>query len=177
MPTREAVPALLRGRQRHRLFDVRSVHLILRQVLLELAVVLDDLRLRQDLEDLLLDLVGAADDDDVRDRVHVLARDLLHLARVDGVELLGVDLPVVRRQIVDQGLAEPVGAVIGYVALAPFLSPFVYAITFAMIAGAMVFLALDELLPTAREYGQPHLSIYGLIGGMMVMAISLLLFM
>lgn len=41
----------------------------------------------------------------------------------------------------------------------------------------MVFISLDELLPTAREYGQPHSAIYGLIAGMMVMAVSLILFM
>ena len=73
------------------------------------------------------------------------------------------------------GLAEPVGAVIGYVALAPFLSPFVYAITFAMIAGAMVFLALDELLPTAKRYSSGHETTYGIVLGMAALALSLVL--
>jgi len=45
------------------------------------------------------------------------------------------------------------------------------------VAGIMVFISVDELLPSAREYGEHHLSIYGLIAGMMVMAVSLLLFM
>jgi ZIP family zinc transporter len=40
----------------------------------------------------------------------------------------------------------------------------------------MVFISLDELLPAAREYGQPHLSAYGLVAGMAVMALSLLMF-
>ena len=40
----------------------------------------------------------------------------------------------------------------------------------------MVFISLDELLPAARAYGEHHLAIYGLIGGMAVMAGSLLLF-
>ena len=40
-----------------------------------------------------------------------------------------------------------------------------------------VFISFDELLPAAREYGEHHLSIYGLISGMVVMAISLLLFL
>jgi ZIP family zinc transporter len=44
------------------------------------------------------------------------------------------------------------------------------------VAGIMVFISLDELLPTAREYGEHHLAIYGLVAGMIVMAISLLLF-
>ena len=41
----------------------------------------------------------------------------------------------------------------------------------------MVFISLDELFPAAREYGEGHLAIYGLICGMAVMALSLLLFM
>jgi ZIP family zinc transporter len=49
-------------------------------------------------------------------------------------------------------------------------------VIFAGVAGIMVFISLDELLPAAREYGKPHLAIYGLIAGMAVMAASLLLF-
>ena len=53
----------------------------------------------------------------------------------------------------------------------------VFGILFASVAGIMVFISLDELFPTAREYGQGHLAIYGLVLGMAVMAVSLLLFM
>ena len=74
------------------------------------------------------------------------------------------------------GLAEPLGAIIGYLILMPFLSPTVFGILFASVAGIMVFISIDELLPAAREYGEHHLSIYGLIFGMIVMAVSLLLF-
>lgn len=74
------------------------------------------------------------------------------------------------------GLAEPVGALAGYLILMPFLSDTVFGIIFAGIAGIMVFISLDELLPAAQKYGEHHLSIYGLISGMGVMAISLLLF-
>lgn len=74
------------------------------------------------------------------------------------------------------GLAEPVGALIGYLILMPFMSPIVFGVLFASVAGIMVFISLDELLPTAREFGEHHLSIYGLVAGMAVMAISLLLF-
>ncbi len=75
------------------------------------------------------------------------------------------------------GLAEPVGALIGWLVLLPVMSDFVYGIIFAAVAGIMVFISVDELLPAAREYGEHHLSIYGLVAGMMVMAVSLLLFM
>jgi len=75
------------------------------------------------------------------------------------------------------GLAEPVGALFGYLILMPFMGPMVFGILFAAVAGIMVFISLDELLPAAEEYGEHHLSIYGLIAGMAVMAISLLLFL
>ncbi len=74
------------------------------------------------------------------------------------------------------GLAEPVGALVGYFILLPFLSELTFGILFAGVAGIMVFISIDELLPAAREYGEHHLSIYGLIGGMAVMAVSLLMF-
>jgi ZIP family zinc transporter len=74
------------------------------------------------------------------------------------------------------GLSEPVGAIIGYLILMPFMNDVVYGILFALVAGIMVFISFDELLPAAREYGEHHLSIYGLVGGMVLMAVSLLLF-
>ncbi|OYT46556.1 zinc transporter ZupT [Thermoplasmatales archaeon ex4484_6] len=74
------------------------------------------------------------------------------------------------------GLSEPVGALLGYFILMFFFSDIVFGILFASVAGIMVFISLDELLPTAREFGNHHLSIYGLIAGMAVMAVSLLLF-
>ncbi|MBN1778501.1 MAG: zinc transporter ZupT [Clostridiales bacterium] len=73
------------------------------------------------------------------------------------------------------GLAEPVGAAIGYLILFRFFNDAVFGFTFAAVAGIMVFISLDELLPAAREYGEHHLSIYGLVAGMAVMALSLLL--
>jgi len=73
------------------------------------------------------------------------------------------------------GLAEPVGAIVAYLILAPFMSDVLFGLIYAAIAGIMVFISLDELLPSAREYGEHHLSIFGLIGGMMVMGLSLLL--
>ena len=74
------------------------------------------------------------------------------------------------------GLSEPIGAVIGYLILLPFMNEIVYGILFAAVAGIMVFISLDELLPSARAYGYHHLSIYGMVAGMTVMAVSLWLF-
>jgi ZIP family zinc transporter len=73
------------------------------------------------------------------------------------------------------GMAEPIGALIGYTILFPFLTETLFGLMFAFVAGIMVFISLDELLPAAREYGQPHLAAYGLVAGMLVMALSLLL--
>lgn len=75
------------------------------------------------------------------------------------------------------GLAEPIGALLGWLILIPIMNDMVYGIIFAGVAGIMVFISVDELLPASREYGEHHLSVYGLIAGMMVMAASLLLFM
>ncbi len=75
------------------------------------------------------------------------------------------------------GVSEPVGALLGYTILRPFFSQGVFGFLFAGVAGIMVFISLDELLPTAKEYGQGHMAIYGLIAGMAVMALSLLLFL
>ncbi len=74
------------------------------------------------------------------------------------------------------GASEPVGAVVGYLLLRPFFNDAVLGLLFAFVAGIMVFISLDELLPTARAYAEEHLAIYGTMLGMAVMAISLLLF-
>jgi ZIP family zinc transporter len=73
------------------------------------------------------------------------------------------------------GLAEPAGAVVGYLILMPFLSETVFGIIFASVAGLMVFISFDELLPGAEEYGEHHIALYGLLAGMALMAVSLVL--
>jgi ZIP family zinc transporter len=80
------------------------------------------------------------------------------------------------------GLAEPVGAIIAYVVLLFFLGgdsgvipPQVMGVLFGGVAGVMVYISLDELLPTSRAYGKGHDSLFGLLAGMGVMALSLLL--
>lgn len=75
------------------------------------------------------------------------------------------------------GVAEPVGALVGYLILMPFFSPTVFGVLFAGVAGIMIFISVDELLPAAEEFGKHHLTIIGLIAGMAVMALSLLLFL
>ncbi len=80
------------------------------------------------------------------------------------------------------GLAEPVGATIAYLVMLLFLGgntdvipPQVMGVLFGGVAGIMVYVSLDELLPTSRAYGKGHDSLLGLVSGMGVMALSLLL--
>lgn len=74
------------------------------------------------------------------------------------------------------GLAEPIGAIIGYLLLRNFLKGPAFGISFALTAGIMIYISLDELLPTAHEYGEGHKVIWGILAGMLVMALGLLLF-
>lgn len=73
------------------------------------------------------------------------------------------------------GLTEPVGAVVGYLLLRPFLTPALMGGLFAAVAGIMVYISLDQLLPASRAFGKGHDTLMGLMGGMVVMALSLLL--
>ncbi|MBT3193648.1 MAG: zinc transporter ZupT [Verrucomicrobia bacterium] len=79
------------------------------------------------------------------------------------------------------GVAEPIGAGIGYLAIRIFMGDGgeipseIMGILFGGVAGIMVYISLDELLPTSRAYGKGHDSLFGLIAGMLVMAASLLL--
>lgn len=73
-------------------------------------------------------------------------------------------------------IAEPIGALIGYLILAQFLTPIVFGSVFGIIAGAMVFLSMDELLPTAKRYSTGHDAVYGMVIGMACIALSLILF-
>lgn len=72
------------------------------------------------------------------------------------------------------GMAEPVGGLVGYFLLMPFITPFSLGMVLAAVAGIMVFISVDELIPAAEHYGEHHYSIAGFVGGMAVMAVSLL---
>jgi len=73
------------------------------------------------------------------------------------------------------GVVEPLGAILAYFILMPFLNEMMIAILLSGVAGIMVFIALDQLLPAAEEYGEHHISIYGMVAGMAMMAVSLLM--
>ncbi len=73
------------------------------------------------------------------------------------------------------GLTEPIGAAVALLILMPFLNDVLFGIIFSVVAGIMVFISLDKLLPAAKKYDGAHLSIYGVITGMMIMAVSIVL--
>lgn len=75
------------------------------------------------------------------------------------------------------GLAEPVGALVGYFLFIQFFNDLMFGLLFAGVAGIMVYISLDELLPAAEKYGEHHISIIGVISGMFVIGFSLLLFL
>ncbi len=74
------------------------------------------------------------------------------------------------------GFAEPIGAIIGFFILLPFMGEATLGVTFGIVAGIMIYISFDELLPAARVYGNAHTTIGGLILGMLVMSISLIAF-
>lgn len=73
------------------------------------------------------------------------------------------------------GMSEPLGALLGYLLLRPFFNDTTFGIIFGMIAGIMVFISLEELLPMAHEYEKSKITIIGVILGMATMALSLLM--
>ena len=74
------------------------------------------------------------------------------------------------------GVAEPVGGLLGYFILAAIFKESFLGIILAAVAGIMVYISLDELLPTAEKYGKHHVAIIGVIAGMAFMGFSLLFF-
>lgn len=73
------------------------------------------------------------------------------------------------------GVSEPLGAILAYLILRPFLTTTLFGIVFAAISGIMVLISFDELLPASRAYGETHLSLVGVIFGMLVMGVSLII--
>jgi ZIP family zinc transporter len=71
------------------------------------------------------------------------------------------------------GVAEPAGALLAAVVLMPFLNDAILGGLLSAVAGIMVFISIDELLPVSRAYEEEHLSIIGIVVGMAVMSFSL----
>jgi len=73
------------------------------------------------------------------------------------------------------GISEPIGAIIGFFVLFPFINAFVLNLALAFVAGIMVFISFDELLPLSLSHGEAHLAITSLFLGMLTMTAVLFL--
>ncbi len=71
------------------------------------------------------------------------------------------------------GVTEPIGALVGLIFLFPFLNTTIINLTLSFVAGIMIFISFDELLPVSRKYGDEHLPTIGLFLGMFIMMLSL----
>ncbi|HDQ98913.1 MAG TPA: zinc transporter ZupT [candidate division WOR-3 bacterium] len=71
------------------------------------------------------------------------------------------------------GVAELVGAGLAALVLLPLLTETLLSYVLAVVAGLMVFISFDELIPGSYAYGREHLSVLGIVSGMAVMALSL----
>lgn len=71
------------------------------------------------------------------------------------------------------GMAEPFGALLGALVLQPHMTGGMIEMILAAAAGVMVFIGLDELLPTAHRYGEEHATTVGVLAGMIVMVATL----
>lgn len=73
------------------------------------------------------------------------------------------------------GIAEPIGALVGFLLLKTLFTADILAYVYAAVAGIMIYLSFDEILPTAETYGRHHLVIWGILLGMLIMGVSLAL--
>lgn len=74
------------------------------------------------------------------------------------------------------GLTEPLGALVAFCLVSLLIPEALFGVVFGLVAGMMVFVAIDELLPAARRYQtDKHQVVYGLLAGMAIVAASLLL--
>lgn len=73
------------------------------------------------------------------------------------------------------GITEPLGAVLGYTIMKPYLSDGLLGVLFGIISGIMIFISIEELLPMAREYEKSKFTILSVIAGMLIMAVSLVM--
>lgn len=70
------------------------------------------------------------------------------------------------------GMAEPLGALLAFLVLRPFINSFNLGVIFAIVAGIMIYIAIEELIPSSRQYGHPRLALFATFAGIIVMPLS-----
>lgn len=73
------------------------------------------------------------------------------------------------------GISEPIGAIIALIALHYFLPQAAIGFLFASVAGIMVYISFDTILPLSRDYGDGHYSVFGIMSGILFIWTSLLM--
>jgi len=70
------------------------------------------------------------------------------------------------------GVAEPVGALLAFLVLRPYINDFLLGAIFAIVAGIMLYIAIEELIPSSRQYGFNRLALLGTFVGICLMPLS-----
>ena len=73
------------------------------------------------------------------------------------------------------GITEPIGALVGMMIFGLFVPNILVGVLMAGVAGIMTYISFDTLLPLAKEYGNWHLSIVGIMSGILFIWLSLIL--
>jgi len=70
------------------------------------------------------------------------------------------------------GMAEPFGALLAFLILRPFINDLVLGAIFALVAGIMIYISLEELIPSSRQYGYNNLALFSTFAGICLMPLS-----
>lgn len=70
------------------------------------------------------------------------------------------------------GIAEPLGALLAFFVLKPFINDLTLGIIFALISGVMLYIAIEELIPSSRQYGYSKEALFATFMGIALMPLS-----
>lgn len=70
------------------------------------------------------------------------------------------------------GLSEPIGALLAFLLLRPFINEFLLGLIFAFVMGIMLYISFEELIPSSREYGYNNLSLYSIFLGICIIPLT-----
>lgn len=74
------------------------------------------------------------------------------------------------------GLAEPLGAILAFIVLKNYINEITIALVIVIVAGIMITISINEMLPEVNSYNKKNISILGMIIGVILVIVNLLLF-
>ncbi|NLV17159.1 MAG: zinc transporter ZupT [Syntrophomonadaceae bacterium] len=74
------------------------------------------------------------------------------------------------------GIAEPIGGILAFLVLRPFLNDFVLGASFALVAGMMIYISMEELIPSSRQYGYKRMALIATLAGICIMPLTQIFF-